>query len=39
MAIPSHEELCLGGEGERYEIVIVRIAGHDAGRIPRVTEP
>lgn len=38
MAIPSHEELCLGGEGERHEIVIVRIIGHDAGRIPRVIE-
>lgn len=38
MAIPSHEELCLGGEDERHEIVIVRIIGHDAGRIPWVIE-
>lgn len=38
MAIPSHEELSLGGESERHEIVVVRIIGHDAGRIPRVIE-
>jgi len=38
MAIPSHEEVCLGGEGERHEIVVLRIIGHDAGRIPRVIE-
>jgi hypothetical protein len=38
MAIPSHEELCLGGMGERHEIVIIRIIGHGAGRISRVIE-
>ncbi len=38
MAIPSHEELCLGGEDERHEIVIVRIIGYEAGRIPGVIE-
>ena len=38
MAIPSDKELCLGGEGERHEIVIVPIIGHHAGRIPRVIE-
>lgn len=38
MAIPSHEELRLGGEGERHEIVIVRIMGHDAGWIEWVIE-
>ncbi|MDQ3660813.1 MAG: hypothetical protein M3454_07120 [Actinomycetota bacterium] len=38
MAIPSHEELCLGGERERHEIVILWIIGHDAGRIPRIIE-
>lgn len=38
MAIPSHEEVRLGGEGEGHEIVIVRIIGHDAGRVLRVIE-
>ncbi|MDQ3767806.1 MAG: hypothetical protein M3346_10730 [Actinomycetota bacterium] len=38
MAIPGHKELCLRGERERHEIVIVGIIGHDAGRITGIIE-
>lgn len=38
VAISSHEEICLGRQGERDEIVIVRIIGHDARRVTWIIE-